>query len=261
MLPEAAFSRAESVLTSARWNRISDDERSTLLSSLSGDDRQGHAPQSGEAISTQKQLKDEMSADLVDARKADEDCKTNYVALIAAEMERSPVQQARADVTSTSMKRLTQRGQCSSCIQFKVQLRCCVQVKSRRPLRSRRLRVRSACLAQQSAQSVFETIPEVSKADMTSTIEAENAAGLVEMVNEPDGSRVQPTHHGRVWGIVPYLPNSRHVNTVNNPLHITTTRAGALVSSTILPGWRATRAGPSQYPQYTRAPKMGGGCG
>ena len=56
-------------------NRISDDERSTLLSSLSGDDRQGHAPQSEEAISTQKQLKDEMSADLVDARKAEEDCK------------------------------------------------------------------------------------------------------------------------------------------------------------------------------------------
>ena len=40
-----------------------------------------------------------------------------------------------------------------------------------------------------------------------------------------------------------------------------TTRAGALVTSTLLPGWRATRVGPGQYPQYTRAPKMGGACG
>ena len=38
------------------------------------------------------------------------------------------------------------------------------------------------------------------------------------------------------------------------------TRAGALVTSTTLPGWRATRVGPGQYPQYTRAPKAGGGC-
>ena len=27
------------------------------------------------------------------------------------------------------------------------------------------------------------------------------------------------------------------------------------------PGWRATRVFPGQYPQYTRAPKVGGGCG
>ena len=58
---------------------------------------------------------------------------------------------------------------------------------------------------------MFETSPEASKADITSTIEAENAAGLVEMVSESDGSRVQPTHHGGVWGFVLYLPNSRHV--------------------------------------------------
>ena len=43
---------------------------------------------------------------------------------------------------------------------------------------------------------------------MTSTIEVENAAGLDEMVNEPDGSRVQPSHHAAVWGFVPDLPNS-----------------------------------------------------
>ena len=27
------------------------------------------------------------------------------------------------------------------------------------------------------------------------------------------------------------------------------------------PGWRATRVGPGQHPQYTRAPKVGSGCG
>ena len=63
-------------------NRISDGDHPTMLSSLSGDDRQGHASQSDEAMSTQKQLKDEMSADLVDARP------------IAADKRRSPVQQA-----------------------------------------------------------------------------------------------------------------------------------------------------------------------
>ena len=62
---------------------------------------QGHAPQSDEAIGTQKQLKDEMSADLVDACQAEEHCKTNHAALIAVE-RRSPVQQARADETSAS---------------------------------------------------------------------------------------------------------------------------------------------------------------
>ena len=101
MLPEAAFSRAESDSdigkVNMNSNRISDGDHSTLLSSLSGDDRQGHASQSDEAFSTQKQLKDEMSADLVDARKAEEDCKTNRAALIAAERRRSPVQQGRRD--------------------------------------------------------------------------------------------------------------------------------------------------------------------
>ena len=43
-----------------------------------------------------------MSADLVDARKAEEDCNTNHAALIAAEKRRSPVQQGRASVTSAS---------------------------------------------------------------------------------------------------------------------------------------------------------------
>ena len=62
----------------------------------------GHASHSDEAISTQKQLKEEMSDDLADARKAEDDCKTNHAALIAAERRRSPVQQARADVTSAS---------------------------------------------------------------------------------------------------------------------------------------------------------------
>ena len=53
---------------------------------------------------------------------------------------------------------------------------------------------------------------------------------------------------------------SSHQCTTNHSTK-STTRAGALVTSTTLPGWRATRMGPGQYPQYTRAPKVGGGCG
>ena len=83
-------------------NRISDGDHSTIVSSLSGDDRQGHAPRSDEAIGTLKQSRDEMSADLVDARKAEEDCKTNHAAFIAAEKRRSPVQQGRTDVINAS---------------------------------------------------------------------------------------------------------------------------------------------------------------
>ena len=77
-------------------NRIPDGDHSTLLSSLSGDDRQGHATQSDEAIGTQKQLKDDKSADLVDARKAEEDCNTNHATLIAAE-KRSVISASKAD--------------------------------------------------------------------------------------------------------------------------------------------------------------------
>ena len=91
MLPEAAFQQSgvgsDIRKVNMNSNRISDGDHPTLLSSLSGDDRQGHASQSDEAISTQKQLKDEMSADLVDARKAEEDCNTNHAALIAAEKQ------------------------------------------------------------------------------------------------------------------------------------------------------------------------------
>ena len=80
--------------------------------------------------------------------------------------------------------------------------------------------------------AAVESKPEASKADVTSTIE-------VEMATESDGSRTSN-------------------NTDYNPLHKTTTKAGALVTSTILPGWKATRVSPGQYPQYTRATKNGG---
>ena len=104
---------------------------------------------------------------------------------------------------------------------------------------------------------------EASKADATSTIEAENATGLVEMVNEPDGSRVQPTHHGGVWGFVPYLPNSRHVQhgqqstpqIVNKRwrsgnLHLFCLGGGphGWVPVTVLPKWEEA-VGSSQAPQ------------
>ena len=48
-----------------------------------------------------KQVEDATSADLVDARKADEDRKASHVALVAAKKRRSPVQQAE-EVTSAS---------------------------------------------------------------------------------------------------------------------------------------------------------------
>ena len=56
----------------------------------------------------------------------------------------------------------------------------------------------------------------------------------------------------------PIFPIPDTFTTVNNPLHKSTTRAGALVTSTILPGWKATRVGPGQNPQYTRASQNGG---
>ena len=65
-------------------NRVSDDDRSTLLSFLSGGDRQGYAPQSGEIIGILKQLKDEMSVDLADSQKAEADRKADHAALTAA---------------------------------------------------------------------------------------------------------------------------------------------------------------------------------
>ena len=46
-------------------NGVSNEDRSTLLSPIG--DRQDHAPQSGDTIGTQKQVKDEMSADLTNA--------------------------------------------------------------------------------------------------------------------------------------------------------------------------------------------------
>ena len=50
--------------------KVSDSDRSTLLSFLSGGVVQGHPPHSGEIFGILKQLKDEMSADLTDAGKA-----------------------------------------------------------------------------------------------------------------------------------------------------------------------------------------------
>merc|ERR1712136_204924 len=65
-------------------NKVSDGDRSTLLSFLSGGDNQGYAPQSGEIIGILKQLKDSMSADLADSQKAEADRKADHAALTAA---------------------------------------------------------------------------------------------------------------------------------------------------------------------------------
>ena len=51
--------------------KVSDSDRSTLLSFLSIGDRQGYAPKSGEIIGILKQLKDEMSEDLASAQKVE----------------------------------------------------------------------------------------------------------------------------------------------------------------------------------------------
>ena len=59
-------------------NRVSDEERSTLLSFLSDGDRQGYAPQSGDITGNLKWLNAEMSANLAIAQQAEEERKTNH---------------------------------------------------------------------------------------------------------------------------------------------------------------------------------------
>ena len=73
-----------------------------------------------------------------------------------------------------------------SCRRFKVQLQCRMQDMSRQPMSNCHLRVSTTCLAQQSEQTAF--------------------------LCESDGSRTQPTHHGGVWGFVPYHQTSQHVH-------------------------------------------------
>ena len=60
--------------------KVSDSDRSTLLSFLSGGVVQGDAPHSAEIIGILKQLKDEMSANLTDAEKAKvgKSCETRH---------------------------------------------------------------------------------------------------------------------------------------------------------------------------------------
>jgi len=84
--------------------KVSDSDRSTLLSFLSSGDRQGYAPQSGEIIGILKQLKDEMSADLAAAQKEEEDRKANHAGLIAAKKEEI------ATLTATIETKLTRQG-------------------------------------------------------------------------------------------------------------------------------------------------------
>merc|ERR1712136_271492 len=85
-------------------NRVSEDDRSTLLSFLSGGVRQGYAPQSGEIIGILKQLKDSMSADLAAAQKAEAERKANHAALVAAK------EKEVASLTATIETKLTRQG-------------------------------------------------------------------------------------------------------------------------------------------------------
>ena len=66
--------------------RVSESVRSTLLSFSNGD-RQQYAPQSGEIIGILKRLKDEMSAHLSAAQKAEGDRKANQAGLREAKKE------------------------------------------------------------------------------------------------------------------------------------------------------------------------------
>ena len=66
--------------------RVSESVRSTLLS-LSNGDRQQCAPQSGEIIGIRKRLKDEMSAHLSAAQKAEGERKANQAGLVEAKKE------------------------------------------------------------------------------------------------------------------------------------------------------------------------------
>ena len=58
----------DSVMSSSR---VLDEARFTSSFSSSGDDRQWFVSQSDDSIGTQKQLKDEMSVDLVNAQMAE----------------------------------------------------------------------------------------------------------------------------------------------------------------------------------------------
>ena len=229
-------------------NRISDGDHSTIVSSLSGDDRQGHAPRSDEAIGTLKQSRDEMSADLVDARKAEEDCKTNHATFIAAEKRRSPVQQGRTDVINASKADEAADAGRSVFELHSVQSTAAVSCAGQAETANGGVDILelAQCVSQQSEQSVIESNP---------------AAGLVEMASESDGSRVQPTHHGGVWGFEPYHPNSRTRSSLQQTtpqIHNKSWRSGHLHHSAWVEGHTGgSRSTPTAHP----CPKMGRGCG
>ena len=67
------------------WSRVSNEDRSTLLSHSSNSDNQECALRSGGTTGTQKQLKDEVSADLTNVQKMEEDRNANPAALVADE--------------------------------------------------------------------------------------------------------------------------------------------------------------------------------
>ena len=78
LLPTVILTRWQSLpgKVAVHANRVSDNDRSTLLSFLSGGDHQGCALQSDKTIDTLKQLKDEMSTDLTDGSACGVCCST-----------------------------------------------------------------------------------------------------------------------------------------------------------------------------------------
>ena len=195
-----------------------------------------------------KQVEDETSADLVDARKADEDRKANHLANVAAKKRRSPVQRCRADVNSVSKADESADAEKSMFELYPVQstavLSCAGQVETT------------------IAESMFECQLSVSHAAVRTASVREQSRGKQggRDLNDCSGERGRTRGDGErtrwLAGALhspmeecgdsyPIFPITDTFNTVYNPLHKSTTRAGALVTSTILP----TRVGPGQDPQ------------
>ena len=127
--------------------------------------------------------------------------------------------------------KLTQRSPWSSCRQSRVQLQCRMQDKPRHRT------VSMTCLAQQSEQSAFSGGIPMARGHSPLTME----------------------------GCGDSEPNTRTLSmfTTNNYQSTphSTTRAGALMLPSSCLDGSVTPVGPGLNPQYTGAPKAGGGCG
>ena len=115
-----------------------------------------------------------MSADLVDACQAEEHCKTNHAALIAVE-RRSPVQQARADETSASKAEEAADAE-RPVFELRLSSKYSCVVVCAGSSRDEPLSSSAVSHAVSPHRQCSSSNPEASKADVTLTTVAENAA-------------------------------------------------------------------------------------